>query len=364
MNDYNLAQMKQLLSKDNVSIVYLDAAGDYWIRQQEFCDAFRSVSPADNVVIHVRFEGLSLTHSLVVPAVEKIINETGRDPNTVYIYSPNSVRADTVWENLFWRQFRVSDEFSRSKTYWCHSPGIEHDFKPWALFVGRQTTPRLLALYDICGDTDLKNNFLLSAMNHPSPDSELIFDRADKIYDKIDDWVATSVENKIQRIMHYNNFRIFCKNLPVSSIDDYSIVDQYADVIEGENRNPNPSKSLIKLGNKYLFELTFETMTRGFTFTPSEKTVRTIVAEKPMVVYAPQHFLENLRNLGFKTWDDLWDESYDHLEGPERYHAIMKLIREVCNWPREQQLEAYQQSREICIHNRLLLLKLSMNDSV
>jgi hypothetical protein len=356
--------MKQLLSKDNVSIVYLDAAGDYWIRQQEFCDAFKSVPITDNVVIHVQFEGLSLTHSLVVPAVEKIIKETSRDPGTVYIYSPNSIKTDTVWENLFWRQFRVSDEFSRSKTYWCDSPTVTQDFKPWALFIGRRTTPRLLALYDICEDPVLKNNFLLSALNHPCPDSHLIFDRPDKIYDKIDDWVAATVENKIQREMHHDNFRIFCKNLPVNSIDDYSILDQYSEVIAGENRNTDLPESLIKLGSKYLFELTFETMTHGLTFTPSEKTIRTIVAEKPMVVYAPQHFLKNLRNLGFKTWNDLWDESYDHLEGPERYHAIMKLIREVCNWPREQQVKAYQQSREICIHNRLLLLKLSMSNTV
>lgn len=364
MNNSDLAKMKQLLAKDNVSIVYLDSASDYWIRQQEFCDAFRAVPATDNIVVHVKFEGLSLTHSLMVPTVENIIEETGRDPSTVYIYSPNSVRTDTVWENLFWRQFRVSDEFSRSKTYWCDSPAVEQDFKPWALFIGRRTTPRLLALYDICRDPDLKNNFLLSAMNHPAPESQLIFDQPDKIYDKIDDWVATTVDNKIHRIMHHHNFRVFCKNLPVDSIDNYSIVDQYADVVTGENRNPDPSKSLIKLGNKYLFELTFETMTRGFTFTPSEKTVRTIVAEKPMVAYAPRHFLENLRNLGFKTWNDLWDESYDQFEGPERYHAIMALVREVCNWTKDQQLEAYQQSRKICVHNRLMLLKLSITNNI
>ena len=364
MNTFDLEKIKQLLSKDNVSIVYLDSMGDYWIRQQEFCDAFRSAPLTDNIVIHVKFEGLSLTHSLVVQAVEKIIQETSRDPSTVYIYSPNSVRTDTVWENLFWRQFRVSDEFSRSKTYWCDSPAVKQDFKPWALFIGRRTTPRLLALYDIWSDPVLKNNFLLSVLNHPFPDSELIFDRSDKIYDRIDDWVATTVGNNIQRKILHQDFRTFCQNLPISSIDDYSITDQYSDVASGENRNSDLSKSLIKLGSEYLFELTFETMTHGLTFTPSEKTMRTIVAEKPMVVYASQYFLENFRDLGFQTWSELWDESYDQLEGPKRYHAIIELIRGICSWSREQQFEAYQQSRKICTHNRLLLAKLSMNNNV
>jgi hypothetical protein len=295
-------------------------------------------------------------------AVDKIIAETGRDPASVYIYSPNYIRSDTSWENLFWRQYRVSDEFSRSKIYWCDSPPLEDNFKTWALFVGRRTTPRLLSLYEIWNDSVLKNNFLLSAMNHSTTESVLIFDQPDKIYDKIDDWVP--VENAMQRILQHNNFREFCKNLPVKSIDDYSLEDQYTDVTNGENRNANPSMSLIRTGGKYLFELTFETMTRGFTFTPSEKTVRTIVAEKPLVVYAPKNFLKNLQDIGFKTFGDIWDESYDQLEGPERYRAIMKLVKEICSLPKEKQLELYQQTREICKHNRAKLKKILISNMV
>lgn len=358
MSDFNLTQMKRLLGKDNVSIVYLHAASDYWIRQEEFCNAFRSVPVTDDIVIHVQFEGLSLTHALVVPAVEKIIEETGRDSDTVYIFSPNAIRTDARWENLFWKQFAFSDEFIRSKTYWCNNTPVENDFKTWALFVGRRTTPRLLALYDIWNDPVLKNNFLLSAMKHPLPETVLIFDQPEKIYDTIDDWLPSTIENKIQRILQHNNFRDFCRNLPVDSIDNYSLTDQYTDITHGENRNPVPSKSLIKLGNKYLFELTFETMTRGLTFTPSEKTVRTIVARKPLIVYAPRNFLANLRGLGFRTFGNLWDESYDDLEGPLRYRAMMKIVKEICVLPNTQQLQLYQQSKDICEYNHLHLMKI------
>jgi len=359
MSDFNLAQMKHLLGKDNVSIVYLHAASDYWIRQQEFCDNFRAVPLTNNIVIHVQFEGLSLTHSLVVPAVEKIIAETGRDTESVYIFSPNSICTDARWENIFWRQFRVSDEFTRSATYWCDSlPAIEEDCKTWAVFVGRRTTPRLLALYDIWHDSVLKENCLISVMNHQSPPEVQIFDNPDKIHDHLDNWIPVETENKIQRILQHNNFRNFCRNLPISSIDGYSITDQYTDVICGENRNAAPSTSLINLSGKHLFEITFETMTRGLTFTPSEKTVRTIVAKKPLVVYAPKHFLSNLQQLGFRTFGDIWDEGYDLLEGPDRYRAMLKLIKEICLMTRDQQLELYQKSRDICLHNHALLKKL------
>ncbi len=362
MNDFNLTQMKQLLKKDNVSLVYLRADGDYWIEQQEFCNAFRSVPLTDNIVIHVQFEGLSLTNSSVVSAVEKIVKETGRDPSTVYIFSPNAIAEDSPWENLFWRQFCISDEFTRSKIYWTKSPEVEDNFKTWALFVGRQTTPRLLALYDIWHDSDLKDNFLLSVMNNSKPPTVLVFDDPKKTYDLIEHWIPMHIENKIQKIMQHNDFEDFCRNLPVKSIDGYSIEDQYANTGPGENRNIGPSQSLINMAGKYLFELTFETMTRGTTFTPSEKTVRTIVAKKPLVVYAPKNFLKNLQNLGFKTFDTVWDESYDQLEGPERYRAMMKIVKEICILPKNRVLEMYKQSRVICDHNHDLLQEYALNN--
>lgn len=364
MNDFNLTQMKQLLKKDNVSLVYLRADGDYWIEQQEFCNAFRSVPLTDNIVIHVQFEGLSLTNSLVVSAVEKIVKETGRDPSTVYIFSPNAIAEDSPWENLFWRQFCISDEFTRSKIYWTKSPEVEDNFKTWALFVGRQTTPRLLALYDIWHDSDLKDNFLLSVMNDSKPPTVLVFDDPKKTYDLIEHWIPMHIENKIQKIMQHNDFEDFCRNLPVKSIDGYSIEDQYANTGPGENRNIGPSQSLINMAGKYLFELTFETMTRGTTFTPSEKTVRTIVAKKPLVVYAPKNFLKKLQNIGFKTFDTVWDESYDQLEGPERYRAMMKIVKEISVLPKNRALELYHQSRVICDHNHDLLQEYTLNNGL
>ena len=354
MTDFNTAQMLQLLGQSNLTVVYLWADGDYWIRQQEFCAAFRAAPLTHNVVIHVQFEGLSLTQSQVVSTVEKIINETGRDANSIYIFSPNSINADCPWPNLFWRLFSISDEFTRSRKYWCDTaPVLEDNFKTWALFVGRRTTPRLLALYDIWQDLDLQQKCLLSIMNHPAPESIQIFDRLEMIYDQLDSWLP--VENKIERMLKHHNFRSFCKNLPFGSIDGYSLTDQYVDKKYGDNRSNNPSTSLINLGSKYLFEIVFETMTLGSTFTPSEKTIRTIVAQKPFVAYAPKNFLSNLRSLGFQTFGELWDESYDLLEGKHRYQEIMKIIRQISASSRDNQLNLHTKIQGICVANKKLL---------
>jgi len=358
MIDFNTTQMAQLIGQSNVTVVYLWADGDYWLRQQEFCDAFRAVPLTQNVVIHVQFEGLSLALSGVRPAVEKIIQETGRLPESVFIFSPNANTYDSPWTNLFWRQFKVSDEFIRSRDYQTDvSKVLDPDWYSWALFVGRRTTPRLLALYDIWQDSELRQKCLLSKMIEPVPPLLQPFDRPYMHFDQLDDWMP--IKNPIEKMLTHKNFRSFCANIPVDSVDGSKITDQYTDVPSGDNRNVKLTTNLINLSGKYLFEITFETMTRGQTFTPSEKTIRTIMAEKPMVVYAPQHFLKHMQLLGFKTFGDLWDESYDEFEGPDKYQRIMKIIKNIANMSSSDQLELYNNSRHICSYNKQHLIALS-----
>ena len=359
MTDFDLEQMKRLAGRHNVTVVYLQVDGDYWINQQEFCNAFRNAPLLDHVVIHVRFEGLSLSTAGVVSAVERVMKETERSADSVFIFSPNALSTDAPWKNLFWKQFTVSDEFSRCRAY-CDDADIqlESNWKPWALFVGRRTTPRLLALYDIWHDPALKQACLLSKMNETEPPTSQPFDHSHMIHDQLCDWMP--IVNPVEKISAHEHFRNFCSNIPVRSIDGYNVIDQYTDVTCGENRNTAPTKNLIDISGKYLFEITFETMTRGTTFTPSEKTIRTIVAQKPMVVYAPKNFLQQMRLLGFKTFDNLWDESYDQLEGPERYQKIINIVQQVASMPVNQQLELYQKSRQICTYNKQNLISLTM----
>jgi hypothetical protein len=45
-----------------------------------------------------------------------------------------------------------------------------------------------------------------------------------------------------------------------------------------------------------------------------------------MLVMGPRHFLRRLRDQGFRTWGDLWDETYDELEGLARLSAILDIV--------------------------------------
>ena len=54
----------------------------------------------------------------------------------------------------------------------------------------------------------------------------------------------------------------------------------------------------------------------------SEKILKPIVCYQPFIVLGPQNYLKELRRLGYQTFSDFWDESYDEIEnGKDRYFA-------------------------------------------
>lgn len=85
----------------------------------------------------------------------------------------------------------------------------------------------------------------------------------------------------------------------------------------------------------------------------SEKIVKPILNYQPFIVVGPFKYLEHLKSLGFKTFSAFWDESYDDIENPkERYIKIRDLILEINSKSIEEVNEIYQNTKEICIHNR------------
>jgi hypothetical protein len=91
-------------------------------------------------------------------------------------------------------------------------------------------------------------------------------------------------------------------------------------------------------------------MCAGITFFPTEKIFRPITGRRPFVVFGPIHFLNNLRGLGFRTYGECWDESYDQYQGQERWHRMQHVIDNII-------LNGYNVglAKEIADHNRLHL---------
>jgi hypothetical protein len=84
----------------------------------------------------------------------------------------------------------------------------------------------------------------------------------------------------------------------------------------------------------------------------SEKTVDTIRLGKPFVLVAPYRTLALLKQLGFKTFDAWWDESYDTQINPEkRLRKIIKTIDKISNLSYNELNEMYKDMRPVLEHN-------------
>ena len=63
----------------------------------------------------------------------------------------------------------------------------------------------------------------------------------------------------------------------------------------------------------------------------SEKTFKAMLLN-PFIILGGYHSLNRLHELGFKTFPELFDESYDNIFDPkERYNKIFSNILNVCN---------------------------------
>jgi hypothetical protein len=116
-------------------------------------------------------------------------------------------------------------------------------------------------------------------------------------------------------------------------------------------------KQTERVYKNFLIDIVAETFTTGDCFFITEKTVRPMLLKKPMIVMGPQDFLEYLRQMGFKTFNDFWDENYDGFAEQNRYQKILELIDHIAQHPMDKLVDTYQRMQPILDHNYDLLMR-------
>jgi hypothetical protein len=87
----------------------------------------------------------------------------------------------------------------------------------------------------------------------------------------------------------------------------------------------------------------------------TEKIVKPILAERLFVTFAGHHYLKNLRNFGFKTFDGIIDESYDNIKDTEsRFQEVFKQMKYLFMSPQEEILDKI---RPITEYNKKIMLE-------
>jgi hypothetical protein len=89
----------------------------------------------------------------------------------------------------------------------------------------------------------------------------------------------------------------------------------------------------------------------------SEKTFKPIANLQPFIIVGSPHTLTQLKKLGFKTFSEFWDESYDIETDPfKRFEKITKIIKRLNNMSFDDLHELYLKTIPILEHNQGILL--------
>jgi len=137
----------------------------------------------------------------------------------------------------------------------------------------------------------------------------------------------------------------FCKKLPMC-LENQNFNNDNSGYI-----NYDQAYDILNCYNKIFVDIVCETWHEGNTFMPTEKTGRCFRSKTPFIVYGPKNYLSNLKKLGFKTFKDVFDESYDRVEGVERLFQIKRVVDYIGKKSIIELIEINKKIKDITEHN-------------
>jgi hypothetical protein len=168
----------------------------------------------------------------------------------------------------------------------------------------------------------------------------------------------------------HNNW-ISCPEIcPAENISVYDAVGQlksiYPDIesvfagtdfprcFPGETNSPMHScwLSLFDESAESLLYVVTETVANGRRQHLTEKTFKPICLNMPFVVVGTSGSLNYLKRYGFKTFEHLWDESYDtEINDQKRIEKIGQLLKDLDSLSQQEKQNLFRHASDITQHN-------------
>jgi hypothetical protein len=121
----------------------------------------------------------------------------------------------------------------------------------------------------------------------------------------------------------------------------------------GETDHPMHScwLSLFDESAESLLYLVTETVASGRRHHLTEKTFKPIALGMPFVIVGTRGSLEYLRSYGFRTFEGIWDESYDQTDDDVRIERIASLLQSLDDLSVDAKQELFNAAHEVIEHN-------------
>jgi hypothetical protein len=160
---------------------------------------------------------------------------------------------------------------------------------------------------------------------------------------------------------------IWRRTIDSNLINQLGITEEYIDKIQAtlplkidEFVGPHIMAGLFSGVDPYyqtsLISVVTETNFENNDIFNTEKIFKPMVHRHPFILVGPYKTLEYLKEMGYKTFSDFWDESYDDIENPtERLLKIVAICKDIQSWDDTKRKQFFYKSMIITNHNYDLL---------
>ena len=231
-----------------------------------------------------------------------------------------------------------TQQFFQNNKWLFQAKTFDNDFKTFGIFIGRSNEFRLkLAslLYDVYPEkTNLTFHY----------DRALDFHRNHLGFEKTIQKPHT--DQDIDRMVK------LIKQSPIKSND---LLVSYP-IVSPEHLN------IVKVYHSFFVEIVCETFFTGKSFYPTEKMWRPIVMKTPFIIQGPKNYYTNRRKLGFKTFQNFWDEGFGEDAHDYQPDCIIQIIHDLAQKSNLELATIYQNMQSILDHNFQVFMQLKPTD--
>lgn len=316
-------------------------------------DCLRSDSPAE---IDCCPEGPCLESAGVYALLDRFCEHTGYDARAITINTANMIESHDRYRirrrATYWYEIDMMQKWAATRSLHVDNQIEKH----FGNFVGRATWARswLAAWLNQQHATKSLQTFHTGFSSHYRTNHD------DGVYDQLG----------LDLLNHYDCDMIpevakFLDNCPMVIPEDLAEVQRTKIAFDQPSYYPlqHPANLNVIDWYRYFFvDIIVEANVSGQCFLVTEKTWRCMLAKRPFMVLSNTDFLYNLQKLGFKTFHDFWNESYDGQSNQIRIKMLQQEINRVATWSVQELHEKIDAMQFILEHNKKRFLELTYRD--
>ena len=308
-----------------------------WDRDRVILDLVQAMYRNDNIIVDLNHEGPCADSLGLYSLLDEICSRAGYDSSKITIKTCNLLEQHKKYSIVIGPPIKhIAELQSKARQNSWEQKKINDTTKHFGHFIGHSSRGRLAIaswLY--------KNHKEKTLQTFHSVPTDALHNK----FIGLEDMWFHGYENH-----HIYNSVEFLQNTPMT----YDPVD------------PGPIMHIKMYGIQDAYQDIFvdimcNTYVTGRTFYMDEKLWRPIITKTPFIVLGPQNFIKNLRQMGFKTFSQWWDEGYSEDGSDWSVKLILQLIDELASKTINELSSMYQDMQSVLEYNYNLFQELQSN---